>query len=86
MRGMSRGSVRESSDSVERLEGCLGARAYTFGELGAQGRPGRHAGHTGGALKLASVRAGASSARACCCACGDGCTVHPRARLSPEIT
>ncbi|PKI50111.1 hypothetical protein CRG98_029507 [Punica granatum] len=32
-----RGSVRESGDSVERLEECSGARACTFGELGARG-------------------------------------------------
>ncbi|OWM82783.1 hypothetical protein CDL15_Pgr008664 [Punica granatum] len=38
MRGKSRGSVRESGDSVQRLEGCLGARACTFGELGARGQ------------------------------------------------
>ncbi|PKI33298.1 hypothetical protein CRG98_046312 [Punica granatum] len=37
IRGKSRGSVRESGDSVERLEECSGARACTFGELGARG-------------------------------------------------
>ncbi|OWM64020.1 hypothetical protein CDL15_Pgr006390 [Punica granatum] len=65
MRGKSRGNVRESGDSVERLEGCSGARACTFGELGALGHAGRNSGHTGGALERASVRAGASGARAC---------------------
>ncbi|PKI51267.1 hypothetical protein CRG98_028331 [Punica granatum] len=65
MRGKSRGSVRESGDSVDRLEGCLGARACMFGELGARGRAGRHARHMGGALERASVRAGVSGARAC---------------------
>ncbi|OWM87921.1 hypothetical protein CDL15_Pgr000338 [Punica granatum] len=65
MRGKSRGSVRESGDSVERLKGCSGARACTFGELGERGRSGRDAGHTGGALEPASVRAGAFGRRAC---------------------
>ncbi|PKI59959.1 hypothetical protein CRG98_019653 [Punica granatum] len=37
IRGKSRGSVRESGDSVERLEECSGARACTFGELSARG-------------------------------------------------
>ncbi|PKI59713.1 hypothetical protein CRG98_019889 [Punica granatum] len=37
MQGKSRGSVRESGDLVEHLEGCSGARACTFGELGARG-------------------------------------------------
>ncbi|PKI78188.1 hypothetical protein CRG98_001423 [Punica granatum] len=37
IRGKSRGSVRDSGDSVERLEECSGARACTFGELGARG-------------------------------------------------
>ncbi|PKI26198.1 hypothetical protein CRG98_049113, partial [Punica granatum] len=37
IRGKSWGSVRESGDSVERLEDCSGARACTFGELGARG-------------------------------------------------
>ncbi|PKI18410.1 hypothetical protein CRG98_049316 [Punica granatum] len=36
MRGKSRGSVRDSGDSVEHLEECSGARACTFRELGAR--------------------------------------------------
>ncbi|PKI74126.1 hypothetical protein CRG98_005481 [Punica granatum] len=37
IREKNRGSVRESGDSVERLEECSGARTCTFGELGARG-------------------------------------------------
>ncbi|PKI73199.1 hypothetical protein CRG98_006397 [Punica granatum] len=37
IRGKSCGSVRESGDSVEHLEEYSGARASTFGELGARG-------------------------------------------------
>ncbi|PKI73667.1 hypothetical protein CRG98_005908 [Punica granatum] len=84
IRGKSRGSVRESGDSVERLEECSGTRACTFGELSARGM---RLECTGGAR---GVRACAGSkclrARGCASLCGYGCTVHPRARPSPEIT
>ncbi|PKI72259.1 hypothetical protein CRG98_007333 [Punica granatum] len=83
IRGKSRGSVRESGDSVERLEECSGARACTFGELGARacswsarearGRrqaPGRGAGRAG-------VSAGGTRVQ----------TVHPRVTIfHPKCT
>ncbi|PKI63918.1 hypothetical protein CRG98_015699 [Punica granatum] len=55
----SRGSVRESGDSVECLEECSGARQCTFGELGAR-TCGWSAQETRGARgACASARAGA---------------------------
>ncbi|PKI64262.1 hypothetical protein CRG98_015347 [Punica granatum] len=55
IRGKSRGSVRESGDSVERLEGCSGAKDARSGKDG----------RAGGALEYSSVRVGASGAQEC---------------------
>ncbi|PKI31457.1 hypothetical protein CRG98_048152, partial [Punica granatum] len=93
IRGKSRGSVRESGDSVERLEGMLGCKECTFGELGARGVRLECTGGTRGAragargVRAAGAR-GSGRARALGRArlCGYGCTVHPRARPSPKIT
>ncbi|PKI53553.1 hypothetical protein CRG98_026054 [Punica granatum] len=62
IRGKSRGSVRESGDSVERLEECLGARACTFGELGARGV---RLECTVGALEASGARGACAGARLC---------------------
>ncbi|PKI67610.1 hypothetical protein CRG98_011990 [Punica granatum] len=78
IQGKSRGSVRESGDSVERLEECSGARACTFGELGARGvrlgRTRRAAGvygrHAGGVRRAGRVRKRAGRATGEQRACG----------------
>ncbi|PKI48301.1 hypothetical protein CRG98_031310 [Punica granatum] len=59
IRGKSRESVRESGDSVERLEECSGARACTFGKLGARGV---RLECTGDAQEASGARAGAREA------------------------
>ncbi|PKI74291.1 hypothetical protein CRG98_005316 [Punica granatum] len=81
IRGKSHGSVRESGDSVECLEECSGARACTFGELGARGV---RLECTGG------TRAGAQGARdpdsaSRACGLARGCAgVRAGAHYSPE--
>ncbi|PKI70940.1 hypothetical protein CRG98_008673 [Punica granatum] len=91
IRGKSRGSVRDSGDSVELLEECSGARACTFGELGARGVRLECTGGARGAQR--AVRAGARGAwlcaRARCCArvCAAGrANVRLRVHCSPEST
>ncbi|PKI72253.1 hypothetical protein CRG98_007327 [Punica granatum] len=54
IQGKSQGSVRELGDSVERLEECSGARACTFGELGAR----EHAGGAQTSVRLYSSEEG----------------------------
>ncbi|PKI77262.1 hypothetical protein CRG98_002331 [Punica granatum] len=91
MRGKSRGSVRESGDSVERLEECSSTRACTFGELGAQGvrlectGGTRRAGRTSvQACSRAGVRAGGRARGQTCAGSEAGARLAHDWHYSPE--
>ncbi|PKI36907.1 hypothetical protein CRG98_042702 [Punica granatum] len=87
IRGKSRGSVRESGDSVERLEGCSGAKDARSGKDGRMGgRQARGQAHGRAAVRGAVRGALRAAVRKRTGSCGYGCTVHSRARPSPEIT
>ncbi|PKI50520.1 hypothetical protein CRG98_029074 [Punica granatum] len=58
IREKSRGSVRESGDSVERLEGCSGARDARSGLHGRRARGQARGGARGCVSGQAAVRAG----------------------------
>ncbi|PKI39324.1 hypothetical protein CRG98_040286, partial [Punica granatum] len=93
IRGKSRGSVRESGDSVERLEECSGARQCTFEELGA-----RACGWSAQEARWARGQARGTRGRAGRVACARGVrglargwhtasTIHPRVTiLHPKCT
>ncbi|PKI60626.1 hypothetical protein CRG98_018976 [Punica granatum] len=86
MQGKSRGSVRESGYSVERLEGCSGAKDARSGKDGRAAGPARAHGRSVGARERARWGVWRADGRHAgehvvvhASACGYGCTVHPRA-------
>ncbi|PKI77383.1 hypothetical protein CRG98_002224 [Punica granatum] len=79
IRGKSWGSVRESDNSVERLKECSGARACTFGKLGARAygwsaREARGRRQARGQVRgRAAVRVGRHAGRTACARDVRGC-------------
>ncbi|OWM72779.1 hypothetical protein CDL15_Pgr024831 [Punica granatum] len=92
-----RKASEKSGDSVERLEGCSGAKDARSAKIGAREdvrRADRHAGVRarrgarvvrGSAQVCSSKRERAGDVRACAATSGYGCTVHPRAHPSPGM-
>ncbi|PKI49251.1 hypothetical protein CRG98_030360 [Punica granatum] len=64
IRGKSRGSVRESGDSVERLEGCSGAKDARSGKDGRGARYARACTGTAGGQERGKVLGRAAGGRA----------------------